>query len=164
MRESSVRLTLVSTRLYIYVLAPIHCADLEERKLLHRIWRHQSSVVLEEKRRGDLWHFAHYLTAFLCFLGFDFAFRYVFLEARVILADKALYLEEGSVLRDLKNRKRAYGAEFAGLFCSSHLELSFQSASVGGWDLTQELLVFREVEETCGSLNFSSPKSHSAGR
>ena len=109
-------LTLVSTRLYIYVLAPIHCADLGERKLLHRIWRHQSSVVLEEKRRGDLWHFAHYLTAFLCFLGFDFAFRYVLLEARVVLADYSLYLEEVSALRIFEEQAGSLRRRICGSF------------------------------------------------
>jgi len=94
-----VGLTLVSTRLYIYVLAPIHCPDVGERKLLHRVRWHEGSIVLEKERGGDLWYFAHDLRTLLCFLGFYFAFRYVLLEARVVLADYSLYLEEGSALR-----------------------------------------------------------------
>jgi hypothetical protein len=94
---------LVSTRLYIYTLAPIHCPDLGagegEGDLLHRIRWHEGSVVLEKERGGDLWNLAHDLRTLLCFLGFDFAFGLVLLDSRVVLADQALYLEEGSVLR-----------------------------------------------------------------
>jgi hypothetical protein len=115
---------------YRRVCIPISTSVLSkfEEEDLHRVRWHESSIILEEQSGGNLWHFAHNLRAFVCFLGFDFAFGLVLLEAGVVLADYSLYLRRGQLCGISRTGRGAYSPEFSCALRGAHVELSLRSA------------------------------------